>query len=205
MYVTFHGFNVIILYTEFFMLANVTGTELGLPRPRTTYLDFTLTKTFDHHKMATSHDGKSLLLNHGGKMKSVKRVNNQRFVSVLLSVLLIRSPDNLAIQKYTIINVSSISVCFELSYIYIYVAGWFCPSEKKRFRQADHRSYAAEGVPAQSSEQGSHWSTSQSSNCPDKYLHYYHNCYFKQSRLRDSWHVCLSISQITQNVMNLAL
>lgn len=121
MYVTFHGFNVIILYTEFFMLANVTGTELGLPRPRTTYLDFTLTKTFDHHKMATSHDGKSLLLNHGGKMKSVKRVNNQRFVSVLLSVLLIRSPDNLAIQKYTIINVSSISVCFELSYIYIFM------------------------------------------------------------------------------------
>lgn len=49
------------------------------PRPGTTSsptcLDFTLTKTFDHHKMATSHDGKSLLLNHGGKMKSVKQVN----------------------------------------------------------------------------------------------------------------------------------
>lgn len=38
--------------------------------------DFTLAETFDHHKMATSHDGKSLLLNHGGKMKSVPQVND---------------------------------------------------------------------------------------------------------------------------------
>lgn len=67
------------------MLANVMMESLPAARapdktrPGTTspnLRDFTSAETFDHHKMATSHEGKSLLLNHGGKMKSVQQVND---------------------------------------------------------------------------------------------------------------------------------
>lgn len=36
---------------------------------------FILFFTFNHHKMASSHDGKSLLQNHGAKMNSSQQVN----------------------------------------------------------------------------------------------------------------------------------
>lgn len=94
--------------------------------------------------------------------------------------------------------------CMSAYHIYSCVAGWFCQSEKKRFRQADHRSYAAEGVPAPSSEQGSHWRASQSSSCSDKYLH--HIIIVTSGKGgRGSWHSCLSVRKVTWKVLNLAL
>lgn len=50
-----------------------------------------------------------------------------------------------------------------------FLSGWFCQSEEKRFREVNHRSHAAEGVPAQSSEQRPDWNAAQSSSSSDKY------------------------------------
>lgn len=41
-------------------------------------VDFLWTKSFFDHKMATSQERKSMLLSHGGTMKSVKQVNNHK-------------------------------------------------------------------------------------------------------------------------------
>lgn len=70
------------------MLANVTGSarapdKTGAGKASSPAgSDFTSTRTSDHHKMATAHDGKSLLLNHGGKMKPVKQVNRYIYIYV---------------------------------------------------------------------------------------------------------------------------
>lgn len=57
--------------------------------------DFTSPETFDHHKMATSHEGKSLLLNHGGKMVPVQQVNDHN--------ALYKDPQKHAIKNITVV------------------------------------------------------------------------------------------------------
>lgn len=57
------------------------------------------------------------------------------------------------------------SICFFFS------PGWICYSEEKRFREANHRSHAAEGVPAQSPEWGPDWNAAQISSSTDTYAY----------------------------------
>lgn len=86
------------------MLANVMMESLPAAcaphktRPGSTspnLRDFTSAETFDHHKMATSHEGKSLLPNHGGKMKSVQQVNDHH--------ALYKDPQKHAIKIITVV------------------------------------------------------------------------------------------------------
>lgn len=56
-----------------------------------------------------------------------------------------------------------------LRYVFFCPSGWVCQSEEKRFREVNHRSHAAEGVPAQSSEWRPDWNAAQSSSSSDKY------------------------------------
>lgn len=61
--------------------------------------------------------------------------------------------DGLTFLKYHL-DISDQCLHWGLSFFFL-LSGWFCQSEDKRFREVNHRSHAAEGVPASSSERGS--------------------------------------------------